>query len=123
MTARKRIRCLIDDCHRKAAKWLCSNYRVILLPSYESSNMVKKKNSRISKKTARSMYNWSHYGFKINLLNNAKQFKVCMVSVVNESYTSVTCGKCGYQNQYFTDKNFHCNQCRFIVDRDVNGCS
>ncbi len=93
------------------------------MSSYETSNMIKKEKRRIDKKTARSMYKWSHYRFKMNLLNKAKQFKDCMVSVINESYTSDTCGKCGYQNQYFTDKKFHCNQCQFIVDRDVNGCS
>jgi putative transposase len=101
-------------------------YHVILLPSYESSNLVKKEKSRIGKKTTRSIYNWDHNRFKINLLNKAKQFRYCMVSVINESYTSVTwpSGKCVViKTNGFTDKNFHCDHCQFLVDRDENGCS
>jgi len=59
--ARERIKNLVDDCHRKAIQWLCSNYHLILLPSYETSKMVQKEKRCIGKKTARSMYTWCHY--------------------------------------------------------------
>lgn len=58
---RERIKNLVDDCHRKAIQWLCSNYHLILLPSYETSKMVQKEKRCIGKKTARSMYTWCHY--------------------------------------------------------------
>jgi putative transposase len=64
MKARKRIKNMVGDRHRKAVKWLCSNYQVILLPKYEISNMVKKEDRNIGKKTAHSMYTWCHYRFK-----------------------------------------------------------
>jgi len=56
MKARMRIRNLIDDSHRKAIQWLCSNYHVILLPKYETQNKTKKGKRGIGKKTASSMY-------------------------------------------------------------------
>jgi putative transposase len=42
MKARVRIRNLIDDCHRKAIQWLCSNYLVILLPSMKHRTREKR---------------------------------------------------------------------------------
>ncbi|NEO26913.1 MAG: transposase, partial [Kamptonema sp. SIO4C4] len=37
---RRKIRNLVDEMHRKTASWLARNYRVIALPTYESSQMV-----------------------------------------------------------------------------------
>ncbi len=121
MKARMRIRNLIDNCHRKAIQWLSSNYQVILLPKYETQNKTKKGKRRIGKKTARSMCTWSHYRFKQRLISKAKQYPDCVVYEGNESYTTVTCGRCGHANPRFTDKAFHCERCHFQTDRDWNG--
>ncbi|NEO58012.1 MAG: hypothetical protein F6K54_36130 [Okeania sp. SIO3B5] len=50
-----RIRNLIDEVHKKVAKWLTTEYRVIFIPTFESSQMVaksgkkkRKLNSRVS---------------------------------------------------------------------------
>ncbi len=68
------------------------------------------------------MYTWSHYRFKQRLLNKDKQYPNCDVYVGNESYTTITCGKCGHvNNPRFTNKNFHCQRCNFQTDRDWNG--
>jgi len=121
MKKRKKIRNLVDDCHRKAISWLCSNYHLILLPTYEISNMVNKESRKIGKKTVRSMYTWSHYRFKMNLKSKAKLYPNCRVVIVDESYTSVTCIKCGFKNEKTSNKIFHCKQCDFKTDRDWNG--
>ena len=39
---RLRIRRLVDEMHKKLAKWLCENYQTILLPKFESSRMIYK---------------------------------------------------------------------------------
>ena len=45
-----------------------------------------------------------------------------ILHIVNESYTSVTCGKCGEINKNLgKSKNFKCSQCSLEVDRDING--
>jgi putative transposase len=121
MKARKRIKNMVDDCHRKAVKWLCSNYHVILLPKYETSNMVKKEDRNIGKKTARSMYTWYHYRFKQRLISKSKLYPNCKVEVDDESHTTITCGKCGHLNPSFSSKTFRCQECDFHIDRDWNG--
>jgi hypothetical protein len=37
--ARSRIRNMGNNCHRKAIKWMCCNYRVTLLHSYETGRI------------------------------------------------------------------------------------
>ncbi|NER04497.1 MAG: hypothetical protein F6K17_18740 [Okeania sp. SIO3C4] len=37
-----RIKNLIDEVHKKVAKWLTTEYRIIFLPTFESSQMVAK---------------------------------------------------------------------------------
>jgi putative transposase len=43
------------------------------------------------------------------------------VAIVDESYSSVTCTKCGFKNESTSNKTFHCKQCDFKTDRDWNG--
>src|SRR5690606_8719719 len=44
------------------------------------------------------------------------------VVIVNEAYTSKTCGSCGCLNERLGgSKHFHCPHCHFHIDRDVNG--
>ncbi|NEP76806.1 MAG: hypothetical protein F6K39_00565 [Okeania sp. SIO3B3] len=47
------IRNLIDEVHKKVAKWLTTEYRVIFLPTFESSQMVAK-----SGKKKRKLNSW-----------------------------------------------------------------
>ena len=61
---RIRIRNLVDEVHRKVAAYLVEQYHVIFLPTFETSNMVKKGARKINKKSVRSMLTWSHYRFK-----------------------------------------------------------
>ncbi|CAB5159371.1 unnamed protein product [Rhizophagus irregularis] len=37
----KKIRNLVDDCHRKLAKWLCSNHRIVLFPEFQTRRMIR----------------------------------------------------------------------------------
>jgi putative transposase len=42
--------------------------------------------------------------------------------IVDESYTSKTCGKCGTLNENLKSKKvFKCNECDLLIDRDING--
>ena len=118
----RKVRHLIDDCHRKLAKWLCENYRVVLLPKFETQKMVKRGQRRIRSKTARSMCTWSHFRFRNHLLQKAREFPWCHVVLCSEEYTSKTCGKCGTINlRLGGSKDFRCPTCDAHLDRDVNG--
>jgi len=84
----KKTRCLVDDCHRKLAKWLCENYRVVLLPEFRTQKMVKRGLRRIRSRTARAMCTWSHYRFRQHLIHKAHEHPWCRIIVCTEEYTS-----------------------------------
>jgi putative transposase len=55
------------------------------------------------------------------LFDKTREFKNCKVIEVNESYTSKTCSKCGYQNETLRNNNvFNCNDCKLKIGRDSN---
>jgi len=63
-----------------------------------------------------------HYDFKQRLLNKAREYPWVRVKIVDEAYTSKTCGCCGVLNETLGgSKKFHCKSCGTAVDRDVNG--
>jgi len=41
--------------------------------------------------------------------------------IVDESYTSKTCGGCGHLNNVGTKEWYECKKCSYQADRDVNG--
>ena len=74
---RLKIKNLITDCHSKLCKFLCESFDIILLPSFETSNMTSRKNNnkkrKINSKTVRKMLTWSHYSFKQGLVVKIKR--------------------------------------------------
>ena len=119
---RLRVRNLVDEIHKRLAKWLCTNFRCILIPRFEASGMISKGRRCIRKKTVRAMCAWSHYRFRQRLLNKAREYPWCRVIVTEEPYTSKTCGQCGWIHQKLGgSKIFRCQKCTFVCDRDVNG--
>lgn len=118
---RDRIRNLIDECHKQIAHYLVNNYGMILLPTFETSQMTKKKKRKIRTKTARNMLTWSHYRFK-QVLKNKAELSGCHVIDVTEEYTSKTCTKCGHiHTKLGGSKVFKCPECGHTILRDYNG--
>lgn len=118
---RVKIRNLVDELHRKAANYLCSKYKVIFLPTFETQQMIKRGKRRLSTKTARAMVTWSHYRFKLSLKHQASKHG-CVVVGVTEEYTSKTCSKCGHVHKKLGgNKQFACPSCGHTIGRDING--
>jgi putative transposase len=118
---RQKIRDLVDDLHRKAAKWLCEEYAVVLLPEFETSRMVLRSVRRLGSKTARAMVTWAHYRFRQRLLSKAREYPWSRVVLVNEAYTSKTCGRCGVVNRALGGRKvFRCPACGLEADRDLH---
>ena len=116
-----KIRNLVDELHRQTASYLVSNYKVVFIPTFETSSMVLKSKRRINTKSVRSMLTWSHYRFKQLLTSMSDRHGVIIVET-NESYTSQTCGKCGYvHTKLGGNKVFKCPECGYVADRDANG--
>lgn len=91
---RWKIRDLRDELHAKAARFLVDTFDIILIPTFETSQMVKKQPRKIRSKTVRSMLTWAHYAFKERLKEVAFQAGKTVIEV-NEAYTSKTCSWSG----------------------------
>jgi putative transposase len=117
-----KIRNLIDDLHKKLVKFLCKNYTRIIIPKFETQGMIRKGQRRINSATARKMVTWAHYRFRQRLIAKALEYRNCHIIVINEAYTSKTCGRCGRINHNLGGKRvFRCAHCGLEMDRDVNG--
>lgn len=120
--SRKKIRCLVDEMHHKLARWLCQTHSIILIPKFNTSQMVTKTKRNIGSKTTRAMCTWAHYRFRMFLLDKSRSFSDCKVIECDEHYTSKTCGVCGELNNALGGcKTFSCKTCGYQTDRDFNG--
>ena len=136
-----RVRCLVREMHMQIANNLCSNYDVILLPQFDTQELIKKlrstktyvakdgstrtyivKKRRLNRKTARMLGALSHYSFRQALIHKAKFYEDTHVILVNEAYTSRTCGRCGWIDEKMGSKPvFKCKRCLIRILRDQNG--
>ena len=118
---RTKIKNIVSDLHWKSASWLCKNFKNIFLPEFGTSKMVKKNTRKINNKTTRNMLTLSHYKFKQKLIQTAKWYKNRNVYIIQEDYTSKTCGNCGYEDNNLKSKEiFKCKECKYKQDRDIN---
>ena len=118
---REKIKFLIDECHKQTATWLTSNYKMVFLPVFESSQMVNKTKRKIKSKTARQMLTWAHYRFK-QVIKNKAELSGCRVTDVTEEFTSKTCTNCGHVHKTLGgNKIFKCPECGHTLNRDFNG--
>ena len=61
---RVRITNLINELHHQAARFLVDNFDLILLPTFETSDMVQRGKRKIRSKSVRSMLTFAHYRFQ-----------------------------------------------------------
>ena len=112
-----RVKNVRDDFHRKTCVWLLRNFDFILLPALSTKQVAPK----LSSKTCRAMYTWSHYAFKQRLLDMSQKYTHKKVIIVDERFTTMTCGKCFTANYNVgASKVFSCAQCGLESDRDVH---
>ena len=110
---------LVSEMHNQLSHYLTSKYKVIILPHFESQEMVRGKSLRRS--TKRLMLQDRHYQFKTCLARKCVERRRVLI-LGTEEYTSKTCGRCGVINSNLgTSEMFHCTSCSFKTDRDVNG--
>ena len=115
----RKITNLVDELHWKTCNLLTSNYNRVMLPFFETSNMIKGR--KLGKITKRLLNVFSFYKFKQRLIEKCKQTGVKLF-LVDESFTSKTCTRCGWLNQSLgKSKTFVCKNCDLNIDRDING--
>ena len=86
---RVRIENLISELHRQTARFLVDEFDVILLPTFETSEMVERGRRRIRSKTVRNLLGLAHYRFGMFLRHKAAEYGMAVLSV-NEAYTTST---------------------------------
>lgn len=65
-----------------------------------------------------------HYKFKKRFKSYINEIPNSQLYIVNEGYTSKTCSSCGILNYELQgNKIFSCvnEECKLVIDRDVNG--
>ena len=117
---RQRITNLVDELHWQLARWLTSNYRIILLPTFETHDMTRRAGRRIRSKTARMMLTFRHHEFKQRLKWKAWQ-RGALVIDANEAYTSKTRSWDGSIKHNLGGAKVIRDDAGFGMDRDING--
>lgn len=121
LKCRRKIKRLIDELHNKIINFLCNYSKIILLPKFETKQMIKCGSRKINKKCVRNMCTYSHFKFQQKLISKARETGT-KVFIVNEDYTSKTCGSCGFiDNNLGGKKIYNCPKCKISIDRDFNG--
>ncbi|NEO37078.1 MAG: IS200/IS605 family element transposase accessory protein TnpB [Moorea sp. SIOASIH] len=115
-----RIQNLVQDLHHKAARFLVDNFDVILLPTFETSEMSKKQNRKLRSKTVRNMLTFAHYRFKEFLKHKAAENGKIVVDVC-EAYTSKTVSWTGELVNIGGSKIIRSKIDNQVMDRDING--
>ncbi|MGD1805986.1 RNA-guided endonuclease InsQ/TnpB family protein [Dapis sp. BLCC M126] len=117
---RSKIRNLIDELHHKTALFLVQNFDVILLPTFEVSQMIAKSSRKIRSKSVRQMLNWAHYRFEVFLKHKAAEYNKVVVDV-SEAYTSKTVSWTGEILNNLGGKKVVAGSDGFRLNRDLNG--
>jgi putative transposase len=118
---RGKMKCLVDELHKKTAKFLINNFDVILLPTFETSNMSRKAKRRIRAKSVRQMLTLSHYQLKLFIKHKAFENSKVVIDV-NEAYTSKTVSWTGeLVKKLGGSKIIKSLSTALKMDRDLNG--
>lgn len=120
----KKLENMSDNLHWETIEYLTKNYNRIFLPHFESQEMRK---NRLSRTLNRNFDYFRHYRFKCRLKEKCVE-KGIDLHLVDESYTSLTCGMCGRvkrRSELGGSKVYKCplekGGCGSVLDRDVNG--
>ena len=108
---------IISELHNQTANTITREYSYIMLPIFESQEMVRKnKITRIN----RDIIQYQHYKFQQKIIHKATS-RGGKVDICTEEYTSKTCGLCGTINNIGSTEQYICSECNNILDRDING--
>ena len=114
----KKVKNMVSELHWKTISFLMENYDTILLPDFRVSEMIRSR--KLARITKRLMCMFSFHSFKEKLKYKCSVYGKKLL-IVDESYTSCTCGVCGVINNTKGNEIFSCISCGLEMDRDVAG--
>ena len=115
-----KIQNLVDELHKKVAHFLVTNFDIILLPTFETQQMVVRGARKIRKKTVRQMLTLSHYQFKVFVKQKAQEYGVVVIDA-DEAYTSKTISWTGDIVERLGGAKVITDEQGNRCDRDLNG--
>lgn len=117
---RRKLHHLIDDLHKKSAKFLTDNYDVIVLPKLRVKSLLRRSGTTgsLGSKTNRHINVLSHGKFHEYLSWRCMILGKIVIDQ-NEAYTTKTCYKCGIINEIGSSKRYKCEVCNNVCDRDI----
>ena len=119
MRTRNRIKDLVSEMHHKVALFLVQNFDIILMPKFETSDMVLKNSRKLNSKSARNMMTLSFYKFSQILKHKAKKYGKIVLDVTEE-YTSKTVSWNGEIKEKLGSARWITSE-GITMDRDYNG--
>ncbi len=109
-----KVKNIINNFQWKISSFLAKNYKNILLPEFKTQKMQQTLNPY----TNRYMNILSHYKFKEKMKYQCEKYG-SNLKIVNENYTTKTCGCCGCMNHFVGNSNiFWCPYCKVELERD-----
>lgn len=112
-----RVKNLVNDLHWKTISYLIRNYDIIIYPDFRVSGMIR--GNSLPKIVKRLMTMFSTYKFKQRLAWKCSLYGKRLI-IVDESWTSRTCGLCGLvKDNLGTSEVFECSRCKVPLDRDM----
>ena len=117
---RLRIENLVQELHRQAALFLIDSFDLILLPGFETSEMVERRRRRIRSKTVRNLLSLAHYRFKLFIRHKADEVGAIVLDV-NEAYTTKTVSWTGELLEGLGGASVVVEHDGERMDRDYNG--
>ena len=116
---RAKFKDLVDELHWKTIRFLMNNFDVILLPTFETSQMVQRGARKIRAKSVRSMLTFAHYRFAQRLEWKAASLGKTVIRG-SEAYTSKTVSWTGEIIQNLGGRKT-IKSGGVTVNRDING--
>ncbi len=117
----KKINNAIDDLHWKSINYLTNNYGNILIGNMSTKGIINNEsNTKLKANIKRVAQHMKLYQFRQRLEYKC-QLKSIGYAVIDESYTTMTCTKCGYRNDVRSKHHIKCRFCKLEIDRDFNG--
>ena len=117
---RIRIENLVLELHRQAARFLVNKFDLILLPTFETSEMTKRGRRNIRSKSVRNLLSLAHYRFKHFLKHKASETGAVVLDV-SKAYTTKTVSWNGEVVESLGDATVIAGQDGERMDRDLNG--
>jgi putative transposase len=111
---KNKVKNIIKDFQWKISSFLTKNYKVVLLPVFKSKDMQK----NLNEENNRVLNIYSHYKFQQKILYQGTKYG-CDVRIIDEYYTTKTCGNCGNINNFVGNSDvFWCPFCKIEMHRD-----